>query len=128
MNPLSIASGNEDVDNSPTNESETPLDQRILEIVKACPKNDNNEYTAKPARLSAELGISIEDATAELCGLLAAVGGGHDGASFVFETTKSESAAASTMTMVFHFPPDFAQRAKSNRRKEDFKIACWETL
>ena len=130
--PLSISSGADDDNNNNNNNDElqeTPLEQRILEIVQSCPRNEAHQITVKPARLSAELGISIEDATAELCGLLAAVGGGHDGASFVFETTPSSTSSTSTaLTMVFCFPPDFQQRAKANRRKEDFQQWCWATL
>lgn len=101
------------------------MDQRILQIIRSIP-----DRTIRPGRLAAELGISVEDASAELCGLLAAVGGGQDGASFRFETiaTKLEAAAAATTassssatTMVFTFPPDFERRANRNRRKEDLR-------
>jgi hypothetical protein len=137
--PLSIASGDaphpldnhEDQDDS--NDNEPPLDQRILETVKGCPKDDAQQYLVRPARLSAELGLSIEDATAELCGLLAAVGGGHDGASFKFETTTSKdpttgATTGQVATMLFTFPHDFATRAKRNRQKEDFRQYCWQSL
>ena len=46
---------------------------------------------------------------------MSAVGGGEDGASFVFE--KVETPDTSTMTMVFTFPADFENRALSYRRK-----------
>ena len=107
----------------------TPLDQRILELVTSCEKSPEGFYRIKPARLSAELGISVEDATAELCGLLATVGGGHDGASFSFETVPgAENGPSKTMTMVFSFPPDVQKRAFANRRKEDFQQWCWQVL
>lgn len=115
-----------------------PLEQRILEVVKGCTKvqlqtsgstdNDDAElkfYKVKPSTVSAELGLSIEDSTAELCGLLQAVGGGHDGASFVFETTDAPGdfvGGSSVSTMVFYFPIDFERRARTYRRKEDFKL------
>jgi hypothetical protein len=50
-----------------------------LETVKGYPRDNALLYLVKPARLSAERGLSIEDAASELYGLLAAVGGGHDG-------------------------------------------------
>lgn len=58
---------------------------------------------------------------------MSAVGGGEDGASFVFEKVESpEDTAGSiagkvaTTTMAFTFPPDFEARALSTRRKADF--------
>ena len=48
---------------------------------------------------------------------MSTVGGGEDGASFVFE--KVDSPDGSTMTMVFSFPSDFEKRALSYRKKED---------
>ena len=124
LSSLSIdhdSSSNHLVDENNANEAETeeltgpPLDQRILDIVKSMRQKDGN-YVIKPARISAEIGMSVEDAAAELCGLLAAVGGGHDGASFAFEKT-----SPTTSTMVFTFPPDFEARAKRRRRQEDLK-------
>ena len=55
----------------------TPLQTKILQVVKSCP-----DYTIRPAMLSHELGISITDASVELCGLLASVG---EGSTFYFE-------------------------------------------
>jgi len=86
-----------------------------LDIIASLP-----DRSIRPARLAAELGLSVEDASAELCGLLAAVGGGHDGASFRFETSTAVGAAATTTTtMVFDFPPDFAQRARRHRTQQN---------
>jgi hypothetical protein len=117
----------------------TPLQQQILQIVKSCPN-----YTIRPARLSQELGISVTDASAELCGLLAAVG---TGSTFYFETVsscippsnendetaKSYSSNSSNnhnhkpvQTMVFTFPPDFEQRANRKQRHDDWKSALYE--
>ena len=97
-----------------------PLDIRVLEAVKSC-----RDLKIKPARLASELGISIEDASAELCGLLRAVG---STATFTFETvgvpTRTEQTndiEITTTTMVFQFPPDFEQKAQSSRRKEDIQ-------
>jgi hypothetical protein len=103
----------------------TPLDQRIFQIVRSIP-----DRTIRPGRLALELGISIEDASAELCGLLASVGGGPNGASFRFESlsASSDSSAPSATTMVFTFPPDFERRALRRRRKEDLKAALLQLL
>ncbi|KAL7509726.1 hypothetical protein ACHAXN_006692 [Cyclotella atomus] len=95
--------------------NEESLDQRILQLVHQCPLNDSNQHVIRPAYLASQLGLSLDDATSELCGLMSAVGGGEDGASFVFE--KVETPDASTMTMVFTFPSDFEARALSYRRK-----------
>ena len=102
--------------------SSTPLQTRILQIVRSSPN-----YTIKPAKLSHELGISITDASAELCGLLAAVG---EGSSFHFEDVGDDkqseqpqvtSTKKSVKTMVFQFPKDFEQRAKWKQRRDDWK-------
>ena len=97
-----------------------PLDKRVLAAVRRIP-----DLRIKPARLASELGLSIEDATAELCGLLRAVG---SSATFVFESVSAGTNKGiegtkkmETMTMVFQFPPDFEQKANSTRRKEDTK-------
>jgi hypothetical protein len=84
-----------------------PLQTRILSIVKSCPN-----LTIRPARLSQELGISVNDASAELCGLLAAVG---EGSTFHFEDVQGVKA------MVFTFPPDFEKKALQKQRTEDLK-------
>jgi hypothetical protein len=84
-----------------------PLQTRILSIVKSCPN-----LTIRPARLSQELGISVNDASAELCGLLAAVG---EGSTFHFEDVQGVKA------MVFTYPPDFERKALQKQRTEDFK-------
>jgi len=134
---LAVDGNSDDVDsdsntigNSP--ENQVAFDERIIETVKSC-----RNFTVRTARIASELGISIEDATAELCGLLRAVG---ESATFTFEessiTTKqvhsnshtnsnssstNESASAKTMTMVFQFPHDFERKAYAARRKEDLK-------
>jgi hypothetical protein len=89
--------------------SQPPLDERILSIIRSC-----KDYTIRPARLATDLGISVNDACAELCGLLSAVGGGHGGASFTFEQVEH-----GPPTMVFTFPPDFERKARATRRKQD---------
>ena len=59
-----------------------PLDERILSAVRLSKRDADGLRRVAPARLSSELGLSVEDATRELCGLLAAVGGT---AGFAFE-------------------------------------------
>ena len=86
------------------------LDEDILRIIESVP-----DKTVRPGRIAGELGISVEDASAELSALLAAVGGGIDGASFRFERIGEAT------TMVFSFPDDFRKRALRRRRNEDFK-------
>ncbi len=128
---------------APLNNS-TPLDERILDVVRRARKEENATTTAtttvRPALLTSELGLSIEESTRELCGLLSAVGGGEDGASFRFERVEfiapnnNNNAAANTKedgddptsvrtttTMVFTFPHDFEERAKRYRRRLDLK-------
>jgi len=113
----------------------------IKKVVSAV-RNSKN-LTIRPARLAAELGISFDDASAELCGLLAAVGGGEGGASFQFEKAEmspnpgvdanedafedaegGRAKVASAMSMVFKFPKDFETRAGAFRRREDFRSTC----
>ena len=86
-----------------------PLRIQILQVVRASPN-----CTIRPARLAQELGISLTDASAELCGLLQAVG---EGSSFSFEKTSD----GRVPTMVFTFPPDFERKALAKQRKEDWK-------
>jgi len=97
-----------------------PLDERVLAIVRTVPN-----LTVRPAKLTSELGLSIEDASAELCGLMSAVG---STATFRFETVRSATddgrcAGASALTMVFTFPQDFERRARNSRRTNDAKAA-----
>ena len=99
----------EQSESDPVDYPQLPLDERILIIIRSC-----QDFTIRPARLASDLGISVNDACAELCGLLAAIGGGHDGASFKFEHVEN-----GPPTMVFTFPPDFERRARATRRKRD---------
>jgi hypothetical protein len=101
------------------------VDPRVIAILRSIP-----DRTIRPGRLAAEFGMNMDDANAELCKLLAAVGGGEDGASFRFEPTvlankhENETSTASSTTMVFTFPPDFERRAMRRRRKQEF----WQIL
>jgi len=128
----------EPLNSSPPNTAADDQQQKIIEVIQNSPN-----YTITPARLSSSLGISVEDAGAELCGLLRVVG---PTASFRFESIsvvgsgsnntdvggggKEDSLAVplgrgQVMTMVFQFPPDFAEKAYSAERKEGIKqILC----
>ena len=117
-------------DQLPFDPSLPPLDERVISVVRAAP-----DHTLRPARLASELGISVEDATAELCGLLRAVGGGEGGASFKFEEvgidgdgTNKNASTKSTTTMSFTFPTNFEARAKRTRRTNDAKQTILSAL
>jgi hypothetical protein len=92
--------------------AEEPLGERVVHAVQSLPAA---ERSLRPAKLAALLGhsVSVNEACAELCGLMAAVGGGEDGASFQFERMEGQH------VMVFTFPADFAQRALLHRRREE---------
>lgn len=97
------------VDNA-TDDEQMCIDEEILRII-----DSKSDKTVRPGLVAAQLGISVEDASAELSGLLAAVGGGIDGATFRFERIGEAT------TMVFTFPHDFRKRALRKRRDEDLK-------
>jgi hypothetical protein len=99
--------GGDAFDNCPADDS-TSLRTKILEIVK-----DSPNHIIRPSTLSQKLGISLNDANAELCGLLQAVG---EGSSFQFETV------GNVKVMVFEFPPDFERRALRQQRKNDWML------
>ena len=123
-NQLSVEEGGEEA--MPLSDAAAP---DILEIVRNTSSEKNNEdkhcHVVRPAQLVSSLGLSIDDATRELCGLLSAVGGGEDGASFVFENVELPDApannSAAATSMVFTFPHDFEKRALRHRRNADFK-------
>lgn len=101
-----------------------PFDIRILDIIESIP-----DRTIRPGRLATELGISIEDASAELCSLLAIVGGGNNGATFKFEknvssNTNTNSLIGTVLTMVFTFPSNFRSIALKKRRRDNL----WKSL
>jgi hypothetical protein len=97
-----------------SDEELSPMDTQIMNLINSCPNR-----SIRPAKLVTELGISMESATEELCGLMKAVG---PTATFKFE--KMDHATV----MVFEFPPDFVQLAFSSRRKEDVKVVLWNIL
>jgi hypothetical protein len=126
--PLTTVASN-DCDDNNEQDNHPPLDSRVIETIRRTKPN----YTIRPAKLATELGISIDDASSELCGLLRAVG---SSATFRFEsipsdlklTSKSKGTSCPTVTMVFCFPPDFEKKAYATRRKEDMKEVWWNIL
>jgi len=126
---LNIDNNNDQDDHdeqAPLDNNSQPLDEHILAIIRKTKKDEHNGHrTIRPALLASELGLSVEDATKELCGLLSAVGGGNDGASFVFEKVdmpgQVDGIGTKATTMVFTFPHDFEERAKKYRRQSDMK-------
>jgi hypothetical protein len=112
-----------DSTNVPLEEEQFDLDLRVLDLIRK-----SKEFTVRPAQLSSELGISIEDATQELCGLMKAVG---STAVFRFERVSVQSTnqhehnrqTPDVMTMVFTFPHDFEKRALAAKRKENIQEA-----
>jgi hypothetical protein len=90
--------------------TETSLADQILQIIEDAP-----HHTIRPAKIAAALGISVNDACSELCVLIAAVGGGPNGASFRFIQPGA--------IMEFQFPPDFARRARQKQRLNDLKTS-----
>ncbi|GAX23620.1 hypothetical protein FisN_12Hh192 [Fistulifera solaris] len=90
--------------------AETSLADQILQIIKDAP-----HHTIRPAKVAAVLGISVNDACSELCALMAAVGGGPNGASFRFIQPGA--------IMEFQFPPDFARLARQKQRLNDLKTS-----
>ena len=97
-----------------------PLDERILTLVRT-----SKNLTIRPSRLTSELGLCIKDASAELCGLLSAVG---SAATFRFVTATNDGGTNGIMTMVFTFPHDFERRARNYRRNTDAKAAVGNLL
>mmetsp|Transcript_9340 Transcript_9340/g.13777 ORF Transcript_9340/g.13777 Transcript_9340/m.13777 type:complete len:551 (-) Transcript_9340:436-2088(-) len=118
----------EDDDNNNINNNDhstgPPLDLKVIQIIENSPN-----FTIRPGKLAAELGMSVDDACAELCGLLSAVGGGEGGASFTFESSDDKDDKSSKdVIMVFTFPPDFKRRALRKRRTEDIKSVLFSIL
>ena len=97
-----------EIDTTTDDDDQKPLGERVIAAIESLP-----DRTIRPARLAALLGLSVNEACAELCGLMAAVGGGTDGASFTFAHVNS------TPVMVFSFPPDFAARALKYRTRQE---------
>ena len=89
-----------------------PLDDRVLEAVKL-----SENYSIQPVTLASALGISIDDATMELCGLLRAVG---PTASFHIDDDSHRE--------TFLFPIDFETRARSHRRGRQTKATLQTIL
>jgi hypothetical protein len=126
--PLTTVASN-DCDDNNRQDNHPPLDSWVIEIIRQMKPN----YTIWPAKLATELGISIDDASSELCGLLWAIGSLK---TFWLEsipsdlklTSKSKGTSCPTVTMVFCFPPDFEKKAHATRCKEDMKEVWWNIL
>jgi hypothetical protein len=63
--------------------SSSSLQDRLVKVMAAWPKSSLQRVA--PIQVATELGISVEDATAELCHLMSVVGNDCDGATFSFE-------------------------------------------
>ena len=119
-------------------EFERSLDFRIVEVIK---KNgctpQTKRYKIRPAQVASELGISIDDASAELCGLMRAVG---KSASFLFESIPVNNSTISipshsgrnmkrsTTVMIFDFPTDFERKAYLTKRRESLREIVWNFM
>ena len=108
---LSITTMSEENDTTSGTETTIPLRTSVLSIVKSSPN-----YTIRAAKVSQELGLSINDASAELCGLLQVV----PGSTFSFEVIDG------VQTMVFTFPSNFEQRALQHQTQDDLWQTCIE--
>ncbi len=86
---------------------------QIVDFIKTRP-----DFTVRPADLSQEFGFSINDASAELCGLLQVVG---QGASFHFEDVKTTGDGRVVKAMVFQFPADFDRRVQNADKQDALK-------
>ena len=86
---------------------------QILDYIKSSPEN-----TVRPADLSRQLGLSINDASAELCFLLRIVG---EGTSFHFEDVNVSGGSGVVKSMVFKFPADFDRKALRAQRQDEWK-------
>lgn len=117
--------GDETGDHDIMDANATPLRAQILRMVRESPPPNRHmpdHFEIRPATLSQKLGISINDASSELCGLLRAVG---KGSSFTFEKVGT---AGTVQSMVFVFPPDFERRALGAQRRDDLMMSlrqCW---
>lgn len=119
-------------------EFERSLDFRVVEVIKknGCTPHTKS-YKVRPAQVASELGISIDDANAELCGLMRAVG---ESASFQFESIPINNSTISshshsgrniqkrTTVMIFHFPTDFERKAYFTKRKENLREIMWNFM
>jgi hypothetical protein len=164
--PLTLVDRNDDDDESATaataprsnseddDEALIPLFERVLQVIKTTSSSHNNHgshgnassITIRPARLAAELGdVSVNEACAELCGLMAAIGGD---ATFTFEKLPAPNDRSNDTTtscsnnnnnkntttyynnpnvMVFTFPHDFEKRARAHQRRDSMRQAVHQT-
>ena len=103
----------DDDDDDDDHDDDEPYRMQILDYIKSSPEN-----TVRPADLSQQLGLSINDASAELCFLLRIVG---KGASFHFEDVNISGGSGVVKSMVFKFPADFDRKALRAQKKDEWK-------
>ena len=110
---------NSDEDNNNNNDDE--LVMKVLKFIE----EQNDKTSIRPGKLAVYLGISMDDAEAELCALLSITGCG----SFRMESVHGSDAVSSgnslspnssAVTMVFTFPENIGSKVKNMRRKESF--------
>ena len=108
----SLAITGNDVDKE--DEQEEPTQTQIVNFILACP-----DLTVRPADLSRQFGFSINDSSADLCGLLQVVG---QGASFHFEDVKiigdGNGGSRAVKSMVYKFPMGFDRKVRSAQRHD----------
>ena len=117
---LEHADDDDDDDDATNDDADDEYRRRqdtILELV------ERNHASVKPALLVQELGMSVNDASAELCALMSAVG---SEASFSFETAAAAGGGpkhntTSAPVMVFHFPPNVRNRLNRQQKQQDLK-------
>mmetsp|Transcript_18968 Transcript_18968/g.29308 ORF Transcript_18968/g.29308 Transcript_18968/m.29308 type:complete len:305 (-) Transcript_18968:42-956(-) len=113
-------SSNEHNNNNADEEETDTLGSQVLSYIskqlKQQQQNDTTHIVVRPANLATHLGISIDAAERELCGLLSATQCG----SFEFENSNGNN----SVSMVFQLPRDIVFRAQSVRRRE----GCWYVL
>lgn len=118
-------------ENDNENDKDTcrPLYIRVMQVVAKQPLIHNDKNTSddtryhviRPAIIASELGLSLSDACAELCGLLAAVG---SSATFSFQAPSNDNHHhhdnhnTTNTVMVFWFPQNFQRLAKRHLQKE----------
>lgn len=100
-------------DSNSAESSSLSLQDKILQMIAESPVDRDGLFTIRPTRLALALGQSVEDATAELCSVLAAV---PEGSSFHFESNPQKQ-----HIMVFSFPSNFRQQARRTLRQIAFR-------
>ena len=112
---MSSSQGNKNTeDGTDSHNDEDDLGDKVLAYIQ----NEVDKSNIRAAKLAAHLGISVDDAEAELCGLLSATGCG----SFRFERQNSDGSSLESF-MVFSFPDDISRVASVVRRRESLQAS-----